>query len=91
VRWEQVWLPSLLQSAIFEDGVLTEFKTQSRFVNRITAGLAYRPTPLVGFTLAYEFTWTNDGKSLSDVTNFLPANAKENTASAILAGATFGF
>ncbi len=91
VRWEQVWLPSLLQEADFEDGVLTAFKTQSRFVNRITAGLAYRPTPLVGFTLAYEYTWTNHGKSLSEVTNFLPANAKENTASAILAGVTFGF
>lgn len=48
LRWEQVWLPSLLQKAVFEDGALSTFKTESRFVNRITAGLAYRPTPLVG-------------------------------------------
>lgn len=91
LRWEQVWLPSLLQQAVFEDGALTTFKTESRFVNRVTAGLAYRPTPLVGFTLAYEYTWTNSGKSLATVTNFLPAGAKENHASAILAGMTFGF
>ncbi len=91
IRWEQVWLPSLLQEAEFADGVLTQFKTESRFVHRISAGLAYRPTPLVGFTLAYEYTWTNDGKSLAPVTNFLPARAKEHDAHALLAGMTFGF
>ena len=91
LRWEQVWLPSLLQEAAFENGVLTAFKTESRFVHRVTAGLAYRPTPLVGFTLAYEYTWTNNGKSLAPVTNFLPANAKEHDAHALLAGMTFGF
>lgn len=91
IRWEQVWLPSLLQEAAFENGRLTAFKTESRFVNRITAGLAYRPTPLVGFTLAYEYTWTNEGKSLAPVTNFLPARAREHDAHAFLAGMTFGF
>jgi len=91
LRWEQVWLPSLLQEAIFENGDLEEFKTVSRFVHRITAGLAYRPTPLVGFTLAYEYTWTNGGRSLADVTNFLPAQAKEDHAHSLLAGMTFGF
>jgi hypothetical protein len=49
LRWEQVWLPSLLQDAAFADGVLTAFKTQSRFINRITAGLAYRPNPACWF------------------------------------------
>lgn len=91
VRWEQVWLPSLLQEAEFEDGVLTEFKTASRFVHRITAGLAYVPTPLVRFSLAYEYTWTNSGKSLANVTNFLPAKDREDHAHSILAGMTFGF
>ena len=47
--------------------------------------------PLVGFTLAYEYTWTNNGKSLAPVTNFLPAQAKEHDAHALLAGMTFGF
>lgn len=91
LRWEQVWLPSLLREAEFADGQLENFKTQSRFVHRVTAGLAYRPTPLVGFTLAYEYTWTNNGKSLADVTNFLPARSRENHAHALLAGITFGF
>jgi hypothetical protein len=91
LRWEQVWLPSLLQTAEFEDGVLTEFNTQNRYVDRITAGLAYRPTPLVGFTLAYEYTWTNSGKSLADVTNFIPAKPGEDHVHSFLAGITFGF
>jgi hypothetical protein len=91
LRWEQVWIPSLLEEAEFEDGVLTEFETASRFVHRITAGLAYRPTPLVGFTLAYEYTWTNGGKSLAGVTNFLPAKDGEDHTHALLAGMTFGF
>jgi hypothetical protein len=91
ISLEQVWLPSLLQQAAFEDGTFTEFKTENRFVQRITTGLAYRPTPLVGFTLAYEYTWTNNGKSLAPVTNFLPAQAKEHDAHALLAGMMFGF
>jgi len=91
LRWEQVWIPSLLQEAEFEDGVLTEFETASRFVHRLTVGLAYRPTPLVGFTLAYEYTWTNGSKSLADVTNFLPAKEREDHAHALLMGMTFGF
>ena len=91
LRWEQVWIPSLLQEAAFEDGVLTEFETASRFVHRLTAGLAYRPTPLVSFTLAYEYTWTNGDKSLADVTNFLPAGEREDHAHALLMGMTFGF
>lgn len=91
LRWEQVWLPSLMQEAAFEDGTLTDYKTVSRFINRFTLGFAYRPTPLVGFTLAYEYTWTNHDRSLANVTNFLPAGPTEDHASAILAGMTFGF
>lgn len=91
LRWEQVWMPSLLREATFEDGNLTSFARESRFIHRITAGLAYRPTPLVGFTLAYEYTWTNNGRSLANVSNFLPANSHEDHAHAILAGMTFGF
>jgi hypothetical protein len=47
--------------------------------------------PLVRFTLAYEYTWTNNGKSLAGVTNFLPAKADEDHANAFLAGMSFGF
>ena len=91
VRMEQVWLPSLLREAAFEDGVLTAFEKESRFVHRITAGLAYVPMPLVRFSLAYEYTWTNGGKSLGGVTNFLSAKDTEDHAHALLIGASFGF
>jgi hypothetical protein len=91
ISLEQAWFPSLLQQPAFEDGTLTEFKTENRFVHRITTGLAYRPTPLVGFTLVYQYTWINKGKSLAPVTNFLPAKAKEHDAHALLADMTFGF
>lgn len=91
IRVEQVWMPSLLKKAEFSDGVLTSFETQSRLINRITPAIAYRPTPLVGFTLAYEYTRTNAGKSLSDVTNFLTAGPHQNDVHTLLVGATFGF
>jgi hypothetical protein len=91
VRWEQAWLNGLLSNLTFENGVVTELERQNRFVDRITVGLAYRPVPLVVFHLAYEYTWTNHGKSLADVTNFLPAQPGENTASAVLVGVAFGF
>jgi len=56
----------------------------------VTLGLAYRPVPLVVFQLAYERTWTNSEKSLSSVTNFIPAG-HQSTQSAVLFGVAFGF
>jgi hypothetical protein len=91
LRWEQAWLNGLLREASFENGVVTELEREDRKIHRLTAGLAYRPVPLVVFQLAYEFTQTDHGKSLADVTNFLPARATEDTAHAILVGVAFGF
>ena len=91
IRGEQVWLGGLVRDATFADGELTDFVTENRQVDRITAGLAYRPVPLVAFQLAYEYTRTDAGKSLSDVTNFLPARADEHDAHAFLGGVAFGF
>ena len=39
----------------------------------------------------YERTWTNKGKSLSSVTNYIPAGTSENLQSAFLFGVAFGF
>jgi hypothetical protein len=91
LRGETVWLDDLVSSAAFSNGHLTSFDQQNRYVGRVTAGIAYRPVPLVAFQLAYEFTQTNDGQSLADVTNFLPAGPHEDHAHSILFGATFGF
>jgi hypothetical protein len=91
IRGEQVWLRDLVKEATFEDGVLTNFEQENRQIHRITAGLAYRPTPLVVFQLAYEYTKTNGGRSLADVTNFLPAQAGEDHAHTALFGVAFGF
>jgi hypothetical protein len=90
-RWEQVWLNGLLTAIDFSDGQVSKVDTENRFVNRITLGFAYRPTPLVVFQLAYERTWTNSGKSLASVTNFIPAGTSENIQNAFLFGAAFGF
>jgi hypothetical protein len=89
VRGEQVWLNGLVEQVTFGGGRIDSFDTQDRIVNRITAGLAYRPVPLVVFQLAYEYTQTNDGKSLSSVTNFIPG--KVDHMSAVLFGVAFGF
>lgn len=90
-RAEQVWFSGLLQQIAFTDGSLTQFKTQQRLLNRYTVGLTYRPVPLVALQLAYEYTRTNKGKSLSTVTNFLPATAGEYFQNAFLMGLAFGF
>ena len=91
MRWEQAWLNGLLRELTFENGAVTELERENRYIDRITVGLAYRPVPLVVFQLAYEYTWTNSGKSLADVTNFLPARADENAAHSVLVGVAFGF
>ncbi len=91
VRGEQVWLNGLVKEAEFENGVLTNFEQENRQLYRVTAGLAYRPTPLVVFQLAYEYTKTNKGRSLAEVTNFLPAQPNEDDAQAVLVGVAFGF
>jgi len=90
-RWEQVWLNGLVQDVQFTGGVLGQIAREDRFVNRATLGFAYRPVPLVVFQTAYERTWTNRGKSLSAVTNFLPARQTEDTANTFLFGVAFGF
>jgi hypothetical protein len=92
LRWEQAWLQGLIRELDFTGGALTDLRKESRLVNRSTLGLTYRPAPLAAFTIAYEFTRTNSGKSLSSVTNFL-ASAKddENFQHAVLFGLTFGF
>ncbi len=91
LRGEQVWLDGFIQEAAFTNGKLTEFDDDHRYVARLSAGLAYRPVPLVAFQLAYEFTMTDSGQSLAGVTNFLPAGPREDHAHTILVGATFGF
>lgn len=92
LRWEQVWLQDLIREVDFTGGALTELKKESRLINRGTFGITYRPVPLAGFTIAYEYTRTNSGKSLSSVTNFLAsAKDRENFQHAVLFGLVFGF
>jgi len=91
IRGEQVWLGGLVRNAAFSNGELTKVSTENRRVDRLTLGVAYRPVPLVVFQLAYEYTRTDSGKSLADVTNFLPARHDENEAHAFLGGVAFGF
>ena len=90
-RWEQVWLNGLLTAVDFSDGQIASIDKEDRFVNRWTLGFAYRPTPLVVFQLAYERTWTNSNKSLSSVTNYIPAGSTQNIQNSFLFGAAFGF
>jgi hypothetical protein len=91
LRAEQVWFSGLLNSIAFTSGELTDFRTENRLLNRLTLGLTYRPVPLVALQLAYEYTRTNRGKSLSSVTNFLPARDGEYFQNAVLMGLAFGF
>ncbi|GIX46519.1 MAG: hypothetical protein KatS3mg131_0730 [Candidatus Tectimicrobiota bacterium] len=90
LRWEQVFFDKRVTEVKFANGVLTAFETADATLNRLTLGLAYRPTPLWVFSLAYEVTFT-DADSLAGLTNFLPAQEDEDTAQAFLVGVAFGF
>ncbi|MFQ5712622.1 MAG: hypothetical protein ACE5GU_01150 [Candidatus Scalinduaceae bacterium] len=90
IRWEQVFFRHMVESVDFKDGVLTEFKTKNRTINRITAGIAYSPHPLWRMQLAGEYTWMNGNKSLDEVTNFLNAGDDDESV-ALMAGIAFGF
>lgn len=86
---EQVWFGNLIDTVEYTNSELTEFASQDRFLTRFTTGISYRPTPLVVFSLAYEYTLTNSGKSLGSVTNYLATSA--NHSNSFLAGVAFGF
>jgi uncharacterized protein YifE (UPF0438 family) len=91
LRGEQVWLNGLVKEIDFSGGNLTSIERENRWVDRVTLGFAYRPVPLFVIQAALERTWTNSGKSLAAVTNFLPARRSEDTANAFLFGIAFGF
>jgi hypothetical protein len=90
-RWEQVWLHNLVKEIDFTGSTVSDIMREDRYINRATLGFTYRPVPLVAFQLAYERTWTDEGKSLSSVTNFIPARRSEDTQNSFLFGVAFGF
>ncbi len=90
-RPEQVWFGGLVDQITFQDTALTSFDKMNTRLNRLTWGLVYRPVPLVVFQIAVEWYRAQDGTSLSQVTNFLPAGPGQNEANAFLVGAAFGF
>jgi len=89
VRFEQVWFNDLLREAGFAGGAIDEWVTDDTRIGRGTVALAYRPTPLVAFTAAYEYTWSPD--TLYGLTNYLPANESESHDSSFMLGLTYGF
>jgi len=91
LRLEQVWFNQLIKEMTFSSTSLTQFDRENRLLNRMTLGLTYRPIPLVALQLAYEYTRTNQGKSLSSVTNFLTSKDREYFQHAVLMGLAFGF
>src|SRR5215831_9778122 len=90
-RWEQVWLHNLVKEIAFTGSTVEDIMREDRYVNRATLGFTYRPVPLVAFQLAFERTWTDHGKSLASVTNFIPAKRTEDTQNSFLFGVAFGF
>lgn len=77
--------PTLRFEQVFFNGMNGDDAT----VNRATLGLAYRPVPAWVFTLAGEYTWT-DESSLDGLTS-LSAGEGEDDALALTAGVAFGF
>ena len=90
VRFEQVWFEDRLVALDFTGGDVTGMQLENRLLQRGTIGLAYRPTPLIVFSAAYEYTWTDRG-GLAGLTNFLSARADERAAQTVSMGVAFGF
>ncbi len=88
-RWEQAFLSDQISNVTYAGGVVTNYQTENRFVNRGTVGLAFRLNPLAVFQLAYEYTWTNSGQALADVVNYLATPSSSNNS--FMFGAAFGF
>ncbi|HKX12566.1 MAG TPA: hypothetical protein VJP40_05390 [bacterium] len=89
LRWEQAFLHGMVTDFQAVDGAVTVLEKEDRHVNRLTAGVAFRLNPLAVFHTAYEYTQTNKGRALADVTNFLPTPNDKNHS--FMFGAAFGF
>ncbi len=89
LRWEQAFIKDRIVDATITGGAVTNYQTQSNRVDRISAGLAFRFNPLAVMQLAYEYTQTNKGTPLGEVTNYLATPSSKN--SSIMLGAAFGF
>ncbi|MDT8450715.1 MAG: hypothetical protein RQ847_11150 [Wenzhouxiangellaceae bacterium] len=90
-RFEQVFYNDQLTSLDFADGAVTSIgRLDDARLNRATLGLAYRPVANWVFSLAGEYTWT-DENSLNGLTNFLAAQPNEDDALTISTGVAFGF
>lgn len=89
VRWEQAFLHGLVTDFAAVNGNITNLVKENRFVNRGTVGLGFRLNPLAIFQIAYEYTWTNSGQPLAEVTNYLPTTSDRNHS--FMLGAAFGF
>jgi len=90
LRWEQVFFNDLLTDFAFKGGAVTTLATRNATLNRLSVGFAYRPSPLWVISLAYEYTFVENG-SLRGLTNFLPAQENESKVHAFLMGIAFGF
>lgn len=90
-RFEQVFYNDQLRNVEFESGAVTALDVlDDATLNRATMGLAYRPVPNWVFTLAGEYTWT-DEDSLNGLTNFIAAQPGEDDAFSFTTGVAFGF
>ncbi len=89
LRWEQVFIDDRLTDVEFSNSTVSTYNTEDRRIDRLTAGLAFRLNPLAVFQLAYEYTQTDGGKSLSEVINYLETSSSKNHA--VLFGVAFGF
>lgn len=89
VRVEQAWLNNQVTNLNIRNGAITNLQMQNRRVDRLTAGLAFRLSPLTVFQLNYEYTQTNKGAALSSVTNYLPTPSSRNQA--VMFGIAFAF
>ena len=90
-RLERIWFNDFVRSFDFSGGVITDLTMETLSQQRTTLGLTYRPTPSVGFTLAWEYNRRMQGSTLIFPSTLGLGRLPEKTFNTLVIGTAFGF
>ena len=91
VRFERIWFNDLVRSFDFSGGSITDLTMEDLSQQRISFGLAYRPTPSVGFTVAWEHNRRMEGTTLIAPSTLGLGRISDKSYHGLIIGSVFGF
>ena len=91
VRFERIWFNDFVRSFEFSGGAITNLNMETLSQQRVSIGLAYRPTPSVGFSFAWENNRRMQGSTLIFPSVLGLGRVPDKTYNALIIGTVFGF